>query len=213
MQVICVWSSWCHFHPAICCSSKIQVVLNKRPLNGCTLCLKNIPPLTCYNLDIHDPITIIFGRSVTKKVRNWTMLCFPSSPVYWFFITLWNTKPRNGVFSLKHCILFCQQTHKIHSNYHLVAVELPFIPKVIDCMHQTIKTYLEGEHSIWLSVTRTLYVYQFCHCVSRCVKDGSCSSSSLVWKLMNSINGISYYLNKCQTLSNTSQMTFFLSRR
>jgi len=30
---------------------------------------------------------------------------------------------------------------------------------------------------------------------------------------MNSINGISYYLNKCQMLSNTSQMTFFLSGR
>ena len=26
---------------------------------------------------------------------------------------------------------------------------------------------------------------------------------------MDSINGISYYLNKCLTLSNTSQMTFF----
>ena len=26
---------------------------------------------------------------------------------------------------------------------------------------------------------------------------------------MDSINGISYYLNKCQTLLNTSQMTFF----
>jgi len=31
---------------------------------------------------------------------------------------------------------------------------------------------------------------------------------------MDSINGISYYLNKCQTLSsNTSQMTFFSSRK
>jgi len=40
----------------------------------------------------------------------------------------------------------------------MVAVELPFIPKVIDCMHQTIKTYLEREHIILLSVTRTLYV-------------------------------------------------------
>jgi len=30
---------------------------------------------------------------------------------------------------------------------------------------------------------------------------------------MDSINGISYYLNKCQRLSNTSQMTFFLSGR
>jgi len=44
-----------------------------------TLCLKNVPPLTCYNLNIHDPITIIFGRSVTKKVINQTMFCFPTS--------------------------------------------------------------------------------------------------------------------------------------
>jgi len=35
------------------------------------------------------------------------------------------------------------------------------------------------EHSILLSVTRMLYVYQVYHGVSRCVKDGSCSSSSL----------------------------------
>jgi len=34
--------------------------------------------LTGYNLDTHDPITTIFGRSVTKKVRNQTMLCFPT---------------------------------------------------------------------------------------------------------------------------------------
>jgi len=31
------------------------------------LCLKNIPPLTCYNLDIHDPSAINFGRSDTEK--------------------------------------------------------------------------------------------------------------------------------------------------
>jgi len=55
-------------------------------------------------------------------------------------------------------MLLCQRTHKTHSNYHLVAVELPFIPKLIDCTHQTIKTYLEREHSILLPVTHTLYV-------------------------------------------------------
>jgi len=42
---------------------------------------KNVPPLTCYNLDIHDPITIFFGRSVTERVRNQMILCFPTSPV------------------------------------------------------------------------------------------------------------------------------------
>jgi len=57
-------------------------------------------------------------------------------------------------------MLLCQQTNKTHSNYHLVAVELPFIPKVIDCMHQTIETYLDREHSILLSVTHVLDVYQ-----------------------------------------------------
>jgi len=43
---------------------------------------KDVPPSTCYNLDIHDLITIIFGRSVTEKVGNQTMLCFPTSPIY-----------------------------------------------------------------------------------------------------------------------------------
>ena len=55
-------------------------------------------------------------------------------------------------------MLLWQRTHKTHSNYYLVAVELPLIPKVIDCMHQTIRTYLERQHSILLSVTHTLYV-------------------------------------------------------
>jgi len=47
VQMICIWSSWCHCHPIISCSSTIQnglpvwyrltqVVLEKRPLNGCS---------------------------------------------------------------------------------------------------------------------------------------------------------------------------------
>jgi len=38
---------------------------------------------------------------------------------------------------------------------------------------------LVREHSILLCVTQMLCVSQVCHSVSRCVKDGSCSSSSL----------------------------------
>jgi len=82
-------------------------------------------------------------------------------------------------------MLLCQWTHKTHSNYHLVAAELPFVPKVIDCMHQSIKTHLEREHCILLSVTHMLCVYQLCRGVSRCAKGESCSSSSLEWKSMN----------------------------
>jgi len=42
---------------------------------------KNVPPLSCYNLDTQNPIMIIFGRSVTKKARNQIMLCFPVSHI------------------------------------------------------------------------------------------------------------------------------------
>jgi len=55
---------------------------------------KNVPPSTCYSLDMHDPITIIFDRIVTGKVGNQTMLCFPTAPIEYFCITLRNKKPR-----------------------------------------------------------------------------------------------------------------------
>jgi len=45
-----------------------------------TLYLKNVPPLTCYNLNTQDLITITFERSVTEKLKNQSMLCFPTSP-------------------------------------------------------------------------------------------------------------------------------------
>jgi len=135
---------------------------------------ENVPHLTSYNFDIPDPITIIFGRRVTKKVRNQTMLCFPTWPICCFCTTLRNRKPRDCVFSLKHHMLLCQRTHKTHLNYHLVAAELPFIPEVIDCMHQTSKTYLEREHSILLSV---------CHPHALCLPSLSQCRSRKRWEL------------------------------
>jgi len=82
-------------------------------------------------------------------------------------------------------MLFTKDTLK----YNLVTAEPPFTVKTIDGMHQT-------GPMILLSVTHMLCVNQVCHGVGRCVKDGSCSSSSLEWKSVDSINGISYYVNK-----------------
>ena len=53
-------------------------------------------------------------------------------------------------------------------NYHLVVAEPPVTVKKIDWAHQT----GPRKHSMLLSVTHTLYVYQVCHGVSHCVKDG-----------------------------------------
>jgi len=64
------------------------------------------------------------------------------------------------------------QKHTNTLKYHLATAEPPFTVKTFDWMHQT-------GHRILLSVTHMLCVTQVCHCVGRCVKDGSCSLSSL----------------------------------
>jgi len=111
-------------------------------------------------------------------------------------------------------MLLCQETYKTYSNYCLVAAESSFILTVIDFVHQTFKTYLEKECNILLSVTHTLYVYEVCHGVGRCVKDESCFSSSLEWKSMDSINGISYYFNKClDAIKHITDNSFFSFRK
>jgi len=75
---------------------------------------KNVPPLTCYNLDRHGWITTIFDRSVTKKVGNQNVLYFPTSPYLCLCTTWGNRKPENCVFLLKCCMLFLSKTHEIH---------------------------------------------------------------------------------------------------
>jgi len=57
-----------------------RVLDSARIINACTLCLKNVPPLTCYNLYIHNSITTIFGKNIAEKVGNQNILYFPTSP-------------------------------------------------------------------------------------------------------------------------------------
>jgi len=133
---------------------------------------KNVPPLTCYNLDIHGSITIIFGTHVIEEIGNQNILYFPTSPNLCFCTTWGNRKRENCVFSVKCCMLFTENTRNA-LKYHLVTAEPPFTVKTIDWMHQTGPRLL-------LSITHMLYVNQICHGVSRCVNDGSCSLSTWV---------------------------------
>jgi len=83
-QTICIWSSWCHCHPIISCCSKIQnglpfwcrltqVVLEKRPLNGCssssilhcTTCHRSVCG-TDWRLSTTDWVTVIFTYTHTN---------------------------------------------------------------------------------------------------------------------------------------------------
>ena len=82
------------------------------------------------------------------------MLCFPP---HLSSASALPCETENHKLRFFHLITaLCQRTHKTHLNYHLVVVELPFIPEVIGCMQQTIETYLVRQHSIQQSVTSTL---------------------------------------------------------
>jgi len=78
--------------------------------------------------------------------------------------------PKSASFHLNAACFLPKTRNTV--KYHLVTAESPFTVKIIDWMHQT------GPR-ILLPVTHMLYVNQVCHSVGRCVKDESCSSSSL----------------------------------
>jgi len=142
-----------------------------------TLCPKKRPTFTtCYNFYIHSSIVTIFGTNVAEKVGNQNVLYFPASPSYCFCTTWGNRKPGNCVFSLKFCMLFHQKTQNTVKNITWSELNHPSLSeRSTGCTKQD----LGREHSILLYVTHMLCVSQVCHAVSRCVKDGSCSSSSL----------------------------------
>jgi len=80
--MICIWSSWCHCHPIISCSSKIQnglpfwcrlthVVLEKRPLNGRS---SSSVSLTAKTSSIHTEVSLHggWGRPVPLTLYSWS---------------------------------------------------------------------------------------------------------------------------------------------
>ena len=117
-----------------------------------------------------------------------------------------NRKPGNCVFSLKCCMLFHPKTRNIVKNITWLELNHPSLSeRSTGCTRQD----LVREHSILLSVTHTLCVSHVCHAVSRCVKDGSCSSSSLGY-LMSNITDDNFFLDRRQctgALCNTIQLS------
>ena len=50
--------------------TKAKLTINFRNCNKYTTFQKSVPSLTCYNLDIHDPITTIFGNCHRESKRS-----------------------------------------------------------------------------------------------------------------------------------------------
>jgi len=76
-----------------------------------TVSQKNVPPLVCYNLDIHCSITIIIGRLITEKVGN--QLYFPTSPTCASALPRETGNPKIASFHL-NAACFLPKTHETH---------------------------------------------------------------------------------------------------
>jgi len=109
VQMICIWSSWCHCHPIISCSSNIQngvpfwcrltqVVLEKRPLNGCSrVVVKDILGVPseglCSGVGVDDYVLVLDwmfrwrtqfgGGTLVMNMVTWSMM-------------IWETKSRRA---------------------------------------------------------------------------------------------------------------------
>ena len=78
---------------------------------GPTLCVKNVPPLVCYNFDIRERILTLFGRNVSHDVSNQKTLYYATSSNVCFCTTWQNGETRKSHFftqMLYQCIVRIQ---------------------------------------------------------------------------------------------------------
>jgi len=87
--------TWVQFHP-ICHHSCAACKT--------TVCLKNDTALACYNFNVHQSISIIFGRNVAEKTGSQTVIYFPPHLSNASALPGKTRKHRNRIFSLKCCI-------------------------------------------------------------------------------------------------------------
>ena len=116
--------------------------------------VSQLTQLTCYNLDTHGLITIIFGINVTEKVGNQNVLYFIK--MYFIFLPHLNSasalpgETGNLEIASFHLNSACFNKNTQNTlKYHLVTAEPPFTVKTIYWVHQT----EPRKHSILLSVT------------------------------------------------------------
>jgi len=122
-----------------------------QPVTGLTtVCLKNVTALACYNYDINQPILIIFGRNVAKKVSNRIVLYFPTSPNQCFCTAWGNRKPKIASFRLNTESCFASR-HRKH--IHIITWSQLNRPSFSQELAVCTKQDLWSEYSMLPSVT------------------------------------------------------------
>ena len=153
----------------------LQLFGHRRHVNT-TLCLKNVPSL---QLAIIFTYTVrlrqFLAQMLPRKQAIKTYFIFPPHLTGAPALPGETRNPEIASFNLNAACFFIKK-HETHLNITWSELNHPSLSKrSTGCARQD----LWREHSILLSVTHMLCVSHVCHAVSRCVKDGSCSSSSL----------------------------------
>ena len=133
---------------------------------------KNVTTLSCYNSDIHESISTIFGTNVAEKVSNKIYFSFPPHLTSASALPGETGNPKIASFHLNAACFFTQK-HETVTN--ITWSELNH-PSLSTRSSGSSRQDLGREHSILLCVTHMLCCSHVCHAVSRCVKDWSCSS-------------------------------------
>jgi len=120
VQTICIWSSWCHCRLIISCPSKIQnglpfwcwlteVVLEKRPLNGCSVVVEPVSLLQ----QLWAVCTVLLESHIHSSFSVAGPTAWNSLPVefrhkftYSLFCSHRKTFLFSKFYSQWHCVLF-----------------------------------------------------------------------------------------------------------
>ena len=142
-------------------------------LSGFTLSQKRPTFTACYNFYIHSSTATIFGCQESRQSKC-TFL--PPHLTSASALPGETKNPEIVSFHLNAACFFTKKTRNTVKNITWSETNHPSLSKRSS---GSTRQDLGREHSILLCVTHMLCVIHVCHAVSSCVKDGSCSSSSL----------------------------------
>jgi len=132
---------------------------------------------TCHNFYIHSSIATILAQMLPRKQAIKMYFIFPPHLTSASALPGETRKPEIASLHLNAACFFIKKHATQLKN--ITWSELNHHPSLSKRSTGCTIQDLGREHSILLCVTHMLCVSHVCHAVSRCVKDGSCSSSSL----------------------------------
>ena len=114
-----------------------------------TPCLKNVPPLACYNFDTREWILTFFGRNVVDKVSCHKVLYYATSSNLYFCTTWQNGKHGNCIFT--RCISALPEFSQLLLAFFNLFDARFILTMLYDSLHLVINAFsFRADEGAWL---------------------------------------------------------------